>query len=230
MIWIMYTEKLFWPDPYLTKCTAIVLSVEKNIIVLDRTIIYACAGGQESDHGTIAGYEILEAKKFENIIKYTISENHTIQTGDIVTCTIDWTRRYKLMRLHFAAEIVYQIITKQWPEITTNKIGSHIAFEKARIDFHITQMNIDLANQINIIQNTAQKLLDENHTILCEFENNDTNKRYWKIENFGWMYCCGTHVKTTKEIGQIILKCISKGKDIVRVEISVNDINEMQSI
>lgn len=45
----------------------------------------------------------------------------------MVKVTIDWDRRFRLMRLHFAAEIILV------PEI--EKIGAHISPEKARIDF-----------------------------------------------------------------------------------------------
>ena len=46
---------------------------------------------------------------------------------------IDWARRYRLMRLHFAAELVLELVYKTLGDI--DKVGAHIAVDKARIDF-----------------------------------------------------------------------------------------------
>lgn len=42
------------------------------------------------------------------------------------------------MRLHFAAELVLEIVTRNWG---FEKIGAHIAEEKSRIDF-VSNQNI----------------------------------------------------------------------------------------
>lgn len=49
-----------------------------------------------------------------------------------VVMTIDWPRRYRLMRLHFAAELILEIVTQKYQ---LEKVGAHIAESKARIDF-----------------------------------------------------------------------------------------------
>jgi len=46
---------------------------------------------------------------------------------------IDWSRRYALMRLHFAAELVLEMICAALPGV--ERIGAHIAQDKAQIDF-----------------------------------------------------------------------------------------------
>ena len=56
-------DKLFWRDPYLTSCDAIVTGVDGTRVNLDRTVAFAFSGGQASDVGTIAGRQILEAHK-----------------------------------------------------------------------------------------------------------------------------------------------------------------------
>ena len=58
----MAVQKVFWEDPYLTELKVKITSSEKNRVTLDRTIIYAFSGGQQSDSGTIGEWEILQRK------------------------------------------------------------------------------------------------------------------------------------------------------------------------
>src|SRR5690242_5697682 len=104
------TIKVFWQDPYLTQLKTKVSSVQGNHITLESTIFYAFSGGQESDSGTIGPHEVLNARKEGGEIFYTLEENHGLAPGDAVEVNIDWSRRYRLMRLHFAAEIVLELI------------------------------------------------------------------------------------------------------------------------
>ncbi len=87
-----------------------------NKITVAETIFYAFSGGQESDSGTIGGYKVLEAKKDGKEIFYTLGENHRLKTGDIVKMCIDWNRRYKLMRLHFAAQEIISAFSDETNE------------------------------------------------------------------------------------------------------------------
>ena len=96
------TRKIFWEDPYQTTHDTVVQSVKGNIVTVQETIFYAQAGGQESDHGTIGGYPVVEAIKTDTSIKYVLASEHGYQPGDKVRIEIDWKRRYRLMRHHCA--------------------------------------------------------------------------------------------------------------------------------
>jgi Ser-tRNA(Ala) deacylase AlaX len=74
----MSVKKLFWGNPYLTELKANVTSVNNNVITLDQTIAFAFSGGQQSDSGTIEGFQIIEAKKEGKEIFYTIENNHNL--------------------------------------------------------------------------------------------------------------------------------------------------------
>ena len=129
----MSVEKIFWQDAYLTELTARVTGVHDGRITLDRTIFYAFSGGQESDAGTIGGYEVAEARRLQQEIFYTLRGPHPLKPGDSVLIKIDWERRYALMRLHFAAEIILQLMVHNFSG--SEKIGAHISPNKARLDF-----------------------------------------------------------------------------------------------
>ena len=43
-------------------------------VVLDKTSFYARGGGQEPDHGTIAGFEVVDVNKHGNVIVHELKE------------------------------------------------------------------------------------------------------------------------------------------------------------
>ena len=125
-------EKIFWDDPYKRVLTTKVASVANNVILLEETIAFSFSGGQESDVGYIGWYKILNSEKSKNLIYYTIEEGYSLQVNDEVKMKIDWEGRYKLMRLHFATELILELVTRK---LHLGKIGAHIAKTKSRIDF-----------------------------------------------------------------------------------------------
>ncbi len=212
------TKKIFWEDPYLTELDTTITSVDGAQITVAETIFYAFSGGQESDSGTIGGYGVLNARKEEMQIFYTIVDNHQLRVGEKVKMTIDWNRRYKLMRLHFAAELVLELVCKHFPSLI--KVGAHIAPDKARIDF---QWDQKITSFIMRLEQEAQHIIDSNREIICGFSDEPKERRYWKIEGLSQVPCGGTHLKNTSEIGCLILKRNNPGKGKERIEIFVND-------
>ncbi len=106
----MAVHKVYWDNPYLTSLSATVTSTEGGIVTLDQTIFYAFSGGQASDRGTIGGYLVLDARKVGLEIEYLIPEMHTLSIGDTVNIEIDPIHRDALRRLHFAAELVLELV------------------------------------------------------------------------------------------------------------------------
>jgi alanyl-tRNA synthetase len=103
------TKKYFWDDPYATSHQTVVSAVDGGEIELDSSIYFAFSGGQEGDQGTIGGIPVFSARKEGLHIKYTLPADHGLQVDQSVEVNIDWIRRYRLMRLHFAAELVLEL-------------------------------------------------------------------------------------------------------------------------
>ena len=115
------TVKQFWIDPYQTRQQTQIRSVDGVHITLESTIFFAFSGGQESDEGTIGGLPVLQAQKKGKEIIYTLPAGHSLSPGDAVEVIIDWPRRYTLMRLHFAAELVLALVYRALPSV--EKLG-----------------------------------------------------------------------------------------------------------
>ncbi|MEO1208143.1 MAG: alanyl-tRNA editing protein [Cyanobacteria bacterium J06638_20] len=212
------TKKVFWDDPYLTELETTITSVHGDEVTVAETIFYAFSGGQESDHGTIAGYPVLQATKNSKEIVYTLPNDHDLKVDDAVKIAIAWPRRYQLMRLHFAAEVVLELFYKKLPFI--QKIGAHIAEHKARIEF---AWEGSLADPLVEIQAEANQLIQSNQNIISAFSDEAGKRRYWKVEGFSQVPCGGTHLNKTGEVGAIQLKRKTGGKGKERIEIYVSD-------
>ncbi|MFC0187149.1 hypothetical protein ACFFJY_02560 [Fictibacillus aquaticus] len=211
-------KKLFWQDPYATELNTCLKSVNGNEITVDQTIFYAFSGGQESDAGTIGGHSVLQARKDGHEILYTLEEGHGLQPGDQVTMKINWDRRYKLMRLHFAAEIILELAYRNLEGI--EKVGAHIAEDKSRIDF-IWDENI--SKSFPLLDKEAHEIIEADHEIISDFSDEAEGRRYWEIEGFAKVACGGTHLKKTGEVERIRLKRNNIGKGKERIEIYLVD-------
>jgi Ser-tRNA(Ala) deacylase AlaX len=175
---MMMTKKVFWEDPYLTQLQKHVTSVKENDITVEQTIFYAFSGGQESDHGTIGNHRVLQARKEGKESVYTLENGHGLNPGDQVTIEIDWERRYKLMRLHFAAEIVLELVYQNLDSI--KKIGAHIAQDKARIDF---EWDGNISIVLPVIRKEALRIIEGNQQIISAFRDEEKEERYWEIRD-----------------------------------------------
>ncbi len=211
------TIKVFWQDPYLTELETTVQSVSGNQITVNETIFYAFSGGQESDHGMIAGAKVMGARKEGQDIIYTLAPHHNLRVGDPVKISIDWVRRYRLMRLHFAAEVVLELVYQRFPAI--KKVGAHIAEDKARLDFAWQE---SFSSLIPALQQDAQAIVDSNQEIISAFSDESKEWRYWQIKEFSQVPCGGTHLKRTGEIGTLRLKRVNPGKGKERIDIMVS--------
>lgn len=210
-------RKLFWDNPYQTQLSTKIASIAGNKILFEETIIYSFAGGQESDKAWINGVPVISSVREGNLIYYILPDDHIFAEGDSVTMTIDWLRRHRLMRLHFAAELILEIVTQQYK---FEKIGAHISESKSRIDF-IADINVSTV--FEEILNLYNQIISKNLPIETGYSDIENQRRYWKIECFAQVPCGGTHVKSTGEVGFVTLKRERPGKSIERIEIRLVD-------
>jgi Ser-tRNA(Ala) deacylase AlaX len=211
------SRKVFWGNPYQHTLTTHVASVNGNILLFQDTIAFSFAGGQESDKAFVNGIAILDSKREGNLIYYTLPEGHGLKAGDPVTMAIDWPRRSRLMRLHFTAELILEIVTQKYGY---EKVGAHIAEHKARIDFKADE-NISVHFPEILAQYNA--IIEKNLPIEKDYSDVENQRRFWKIEGFAQVPCGGTHVNSTGEVGFVTLKRDRPGKGIERIEIRLVD-------
>ena len=226
------TEMLFYKDDPMG-FDAKVLKVFDKSIVLDRTSFYARGGGQEPDHGTIAGAKVVDVNKHGGIIIHEI-EGQTPKEGSIVPCKVDVIRRANITKNHTSTHI----LNSSARGVLGSWIWQHSAFKEAdhaRLD--ITHHSSLTDQQVQDIENAANNIVAKDMTVTIEnYDRGTAEQKYGfkiyqggvvpvksvrivSIEDFDVEACGGTHVKKTKDIELIKITKTKRIQDgVVRLE------------
>jgi len=215
-------KKLFWEDPYLRGCTAKVESINGNEVRLSQSIFFAFSGGQESDSGTIGGIPVKEARKeADGSITYVLENAPTFSLGQEVHVKIDWEKRYRIMKLHTAAHVVWFLFEKKTG--VKKLIGSNVTNEKSRIDYEfpesVSSILPELEKEVNELIAKGMEIKTYYETGNPELGTGNSERRWWEMGEFKCP-CGGTHLKNLKEIGSLKLKRKNLGKGKERIEIT----------
>lgn len=236
------TEKLFEDDAYLKTCDAKVVEInERGGIVLDRTIFYPTGGGQPGDSGTLTlpdGQEIDIATtvygddRSQIVHVPTKPVSAALPVGTQVQCQLDFDRRHRHMRIHTALHLLSAVL----PFPVT---GGSISEDSGRLDFDIQDAGIadkeQLTSELNA-QIQADYPLSFKWITDEELEANPDLVKTMAVkppmgmgkvrliqigDNIDLQPCGGTHVRSTGEIGAILVKKIEKkGRQNRRVRIA----------
>jgi len=159
------TELLYQTDSYLTEFDAKVDSVlqEQRAIVLDRTAFYPGGGGQPSDLGflTVTGviYPVEKVKKQGDDILHFLGGNEPLPAvGSASRGTLDWVRRYKLMRTHTALHVLCGTVFRDYGALVT---GGDMDPLKGRMDFEFERMRGELVREIEATVNNEVAMARE---------------------------------------------------------------------
>lgn len=229
------TVALFRDDAYLKETTAEVTAVtDTGGIVLDRTIFYATSGGQPGDTGNmvradgsriaISGTVTGETK--EQIIHLRAEGASVPQVGETVGLSIDWDRRYRLMKMHAACHLLSVVC----PLPIT---GASVSEDDSRVDFDMPEGGMSKEEATERVMD----LIRANHPIFIRWISDEefaANPGLVKSKNVrppvgtgrirlvcigegasvDSQPCGGTHVAWTGEIGDIhIGKIEKKGRE-----------------
>ena len=235
------TEALFRLDAYLKSTPATVVGVnERGGVILDRTVFYATSGGQPGDSGfleradgsrmTIATTVNGETKS--DIIHVPAEGEALPEIGETVTATIDWDRRFKLMRMHTACHL----LTVVCPFPIT---GASVGEDDSRVDFDIPDASVTKEE----VSERLMELVRADHPVFTTWISDEelaANPGLVKSKNVrppvgagriqligigeggsvDSQPCGGTHVASTAEVGDIhIGKIEKKGRENRRFRI-----------
>ena len=224
------TQKLYWNDSYAIDFTAKILSMQKNGIVLDKTLFFPESGNQASDKGILKhGKDMSKVEKIEIInseIVHHVSSDFMkkVKIGDEVKGEIDWQYRYGIMRAHTSQHIFSAIFLELYNAKTSR---ANIEFEKVSIqlDHPISEEQFNVAleklNEICTLSNKeiTTKIYQEDELSKIpdqvRSEIPDKNEiRLIKISDLDLVCCGGTHLKNSTEVGPVIITDFKKGFEI----------------
>jgi alanyl-tRNA synthetase len=218
---LIATEQLYYSDVYQKEFDAEVLKIINGIyVVLDKTCLYPEGGGQPTDQGWLtsgdAKYDVVDVQKIGKVIVHKLKFPANFTVGSKVHGTIDWERRYALMKAHTVTHLINGAARRVLGEHIW-QAGTQKGLETSRLDIsHYRRLTQEEIHKIETLANKAIAANMEIETSLLP--RNEAEARYgfrlyqggavpgkdirvvktgdWDVEA-----CAGTHLGHTGEVG-----------------------------
>ncbi len=235
------TERLFEKDAYCRIFDAQVVSCEEKdgfyYIVLDKTAFFPEGGGQSPDKGTINCVNVLDVQEKDGIVYHKTEK--AFNTGENVSCELDWELRFSRMQSHSGEHIVSGVV--------------HALFGYDNVGFHMSEktMTVDFSGPLTA-EDIAKVELESNRAIYRnapitasyptkeELEKTDYRSkieprdgiRLITIEGVDCCACCAPHPAYTGEIGviKIIDSCPHKKGTRIEMVAGINAFFDYSSL
>ena len=234
--------ELFAVDAYRTEFEATVVDVDRDggRLRLDRTAFYPTGGGQPHDLGDLVSSDatlaVTGVRREAGAIWHTVEADDLPDVGTEVAGTIDWDRRFALMRTHTALHILCGVI---WADYGIPVTGGNMEPLKGRLDFPFAAMSADLGARV---ERRINDEIERAHEIVVDFlprtvADSDPALirtsanlipaaidplRVIDIVGLDRQADGGTHLLSTAEVGRVrVVGTESKGKDNKRIRLEV---------
>ena len=232
----MATRRLYYDDSFQREFTARVLSCEPQKVspspevkastwqaILDQTAFYPTSGGQPHDLGKIGDAQVVEVDDRKDEIVHVVDRR--LECVE-VKGSIDWPRRFDHMQQHTGQHLLSAMFQKHFGLPT---VSFHLGTEVCTIDLRgqepseqIREESERAANRIifedrrvSVRYGTAEELLRQG--VRKEVDREGV-LRAIEIAGVELQPCGGTHVKSTGQIGMILVRRSTKIRQDWRLE------------
>jgi alanyl-tRNA synthetase len=232
----MSTRRLYYDDAYLQNFEAHALSCEPASpvktesgpqaaweVLLDQSAFYPTSGGQPFDSGTIGDSRVLDVQDDGEEIVHVVDRE--LPAGEVHGC-IDWARRFDHMQQHTGQHLLSAMFHERYGLPT---VSFHLGSEANTIDLRGGEPVPDV---IVGAQHAANRVIFEDRPVTvrygtaAELAQSGVRKqmeregilRAIEIEGADLQPCGGTHVKSTGQIGLILVRRCTKIRQDWRLE------------
>jgi alanyl-tRNA synthetase len=226
-----FNEQCYLLDQYRVDFSARVREVEPVgngiwAVYLDETFFYPDSGGQPDDRGTLGGKPVVGVAESEKGVRHLVGGE--LRAGSDVVGHIDWARRLDHMQQHTGQHILSRAFL-EGAELKT--VSFHLGEEICTIDL---EGRVPDEGRLDMTEARANEIIFKNAPVSCRVMGADELKassalrsrlpegvdrvRIVEIEGFDDSTCCGTHVRSTGEIGVIKILGVERIKANTRVE------------
>jgi misacylated tRNA(Ala) deacylase len=239
------TTLLYQTNSYLKEFSATMVSAdsETRAVVLDQSAFYPGGGGQPCDFGLleVAGvtYPVEKVKKQGDDVLHFLGGMDPMPAPNstaVARGTLDWARRYQLMRTHSALHILCGTVFRDYGAKVT---GGDMDPLKGRMDFEFENMRGELVKaietatnfevqqgreiKVNILpRDEAFQIPDLIRTKINLLPEGIMQVRTVEIVGLDLQADGGTHVRNTSEVGRIkVVDYKSKGAINKRIYIEI---------
>lgn len=234
------TDELAARDSYLATAEGTVREIVAGGVVLDRTPFYVRGGGQPGDTGVIRWHDgevrVTDTKRRGGKVVHVVSEPGLPEPGTPVESTIDWDRRYVIMRTHTALHALSGVV---WRDYRAKVTGGDMKAGTARMDFELEGISREFGREVERRLNLelvkgypaevlwmarAEALADPDliRTKVNLIPEWVQDIRVIDIVGLDRQADGGTHVRSTLEVGEVrVVKTESKGRANKRMRIAL---------
>ena len=232
----MSTHRLYYDDAYLQNFDARVLACSPAEpvqgasgmqpaweVLLDQTAFYPSSGGQPNDQGLLGEAVVLDVRDDEDGIVHIVDRE--VKLGDVKGC-VNWPRRFDHMQQHTGQHLLSAMFQERFGLPT---VSFHLGAGICTIDLHGGEPSRD---QLIGAQRAANKVIFEDRPVTVRYGTREQLARLgvrkeveregllraMEIEGVDLQPCGGTHVKSTGQIGMILVRGCSKVRQDWRVE------------
>jgi misacylated tRNA(Ala) deacylase len=232
------TERLDLADATLREWDAVVLDIDDDGIVLDRSAFYPGGGGQPPDHGVLlwGGVQtrIVGARRGDDIRLIAADDDPVPPVGTSVRGAIEDERRTALMRTHSGLHLLSGVVFRDFGALVT---GGNMEPLEARVDFNLPEVpegfkeRVAQACAVEVAADRAievRTLPREEAFAIPDIIRTATNLlppdlelvRIVDIVGLDTQADGGTHVASTRQIGGLeVVKIENKGKGFRRLRV-----------
>jgi len=218
------TERLYYTDAYLRGFDARIVhrANDGRTVYLDRTAFYPTSGGQPFDTGTLAGIAVTDVVDEGDRIAHVLAS--PAPAGEIVHGEIDWVRRFDHMQQHTGQHLLSAIFADTYGLET---VSVHFGAESSTLDLDTESLSQQTLLAAERLANIA---VAEPRAVTVSFEDAATatglrkpppregELRVVSIDALDRSACGGTHLRSTAEIGSILLRRTERVRKATRVE------------
>ena len=227
----METRRLYYDDSYQREFSAQVLSCEPEAhgatpawrVVLDCTALYPTSGGQPHDLGKLGDANVLDVRDEGEDIVHVVDRE--LPLGSVRGC-VDWGRRHDHMQQHTGQHLLSAMFQERYGRPT---VSFHLGNDLCTIDLRGPEPTEEI---LEGAERAANQVIAEDRPIAVrygtaeEFAEMGVRKevrregilRAIEIEGADLQPCGGTHVKSTAQIGIILVRDCTKMRQDWRVE------------
>ena len=225
-------NELFYTNPYLREFDAAVVACTEGKkgfeVVLDNTAFYPEGGGQPADLGALGEAKVSDVRRQNGVIIHFTDK--ALEVGATVHGVLDWERRYDNMQNHTGEHVLSGVINHAFGY---ENVGFHMHDDAITIDMDGPMTDDD----VKAMEKAANDMIKADIAVDISFPSAEeraamgfrskkelTGKvRIVNIPTADCCACCGTHVKSTQEVGIIKVLSASKHRGGTRIEFVCGD-------
>lgn len=218
------TERLYYTDAYTASFDARIVdrTDEGRRVYLDRTAFYPTSGGQQHDVGTLGGAAVRDVVDEGDRIAHLLAD--PLSAANAVVGRIDWQRRFDHMQQHTGQHLLSAVFEDL---LGAGTVSVHFGDSHSTLDLKIDALSPET---IARIERRANEIIAENRPVRVTFEDAATatglrktvdrtgTLRIIDIQDLDRSACGGTHVRSTGEVGCLMLRATERIRATMRVE------------